>query len=199
MRRLTGLQVPLAIAGASLLAAAYGDAGRLGLRWDREAIAGGELWRLVTGHFVHLNLGHFVLNLAGLVLVWVLVGTRYRALGWWIVTILCIAAMDIGFLLFDPRLSWYVGLSGLLHGLLLAGTVGRLREAPFESAVLTLVVALKLAYEQYAGPLPGSEASAGGPVVVDAHLYGAIAGTAAGAVSLLYNARPLRKSAGRIE
>lgn len=199
MRRLTGSQVPLAIAAASLVAAALGEPGRLGLRWDREAIAGGELWRLVTGHFVHLNLGHFVLNLAGLVLVWVLVGTRYRPLGWWIVTILCLAAMDAGFWLLDPRLSWYVGLSGLLHGLLLAGTVGRLREAPLESAVLTLAVALKLAYEQYAGPLPGSEVSAGGPVVVDAHLYGALAGTAAGAAALLYNARPLRRSAGRVE
>lgn len=199
MRRLTAAQVPLAIAGASLLAAAFGGAGRLWLRWDREAVAGGELWRLVTGHFVHLNPGHLLLNLAGLVLVWLLVGSRYRPLGWWAVTVLCVAAMDGGFWFLDPRLSWYVGLSGLLHGLLLAGTVGRLREAPLESAVLTLAVAGKLAYEQYAGPLPGSEASAGGPVVVNAHLYGAVAGAAAGAVTLLYNARPLRRSAGRIE
>lgn len=200
MRRVTLLQVPLAIAGASLVAAALGDAGRLWLRWDREAIAAGEWWRLVTGHFVHLNLGHFVLNLAGLALVWVLVGDRYRPLGWWIVIAVSVAGMDAGFWFLDPGLSWYVGLSGLLHGLLMAGTVDRLREAPLESAVLALVVTAKLAYEQYAGPLPGSETSTGGPVVVNAHLYGAIAGAAAGLVTLLYNARPLRtRTPRRIE
>ncbi len=190
MRRITEWQVPLAIAGASLCAATLGGAGRLWLRWDREAIAAGEWWRLATGHFVHLNPGHLALNLAGLALVWVLAGGRYRPLGWWLVVALSLAVMDAGFWYLDPNLAWYVGLSGLLHGLLLAGAVDRLREAPLESTVLTLLVAAKLAYEQYAGPLPGSEASTGGPVVVNAHLYGAIAGIFAGAASLA--ARTLR-------
>jgi len=39
-----------------------------------------------------------------------------------------------------------------------------------------LLLGLKLAWEQLAGPLPGSEALSGGPVVVDAHLYGTSAG-----------------------
>lgn len=193
MRRITEWQVPLAIAGASLCAAALGGAGRLWLRWDREAIAAGEWWRLATGHFVHLNLGHLALNLAGLALVWVLAGGRYRPLGWWLVVALSLALLDAGFWYLDPNLAWYVGLSGLLHGLLLAGTVDRLREAPLESTVLTLLVSAKLVYEQYAGPLPGSEASTGGPVVVNAHLYGAIAGIFAGAASLA--ARTLRARA----
>lgn len=192
MRRVTQLQVPLAVAAASLAAAALGSAGRLWLRWDREGIAAGEWWRLVTGHFVHLGPGHLLLNLAGLALVWALVGDRYRPAGWWLVVVLCLAGMDAGFRFLDSGLSWYVGLSGLLHGLLMAGTLDRLRAAPLESAVLALLVAGKLAYEQFVGPLPGSETSAGGPVIVNAHLYGAIAGATAGAASLLYNARPLR-------
>lgn len=185
MRRLTRWQVPLAVGTASLLTAVLGGAGRLWLRWDREAIAAGEFWRLVTGHIVHLNPGHLVLNFAGLALVWVLVGGRYRPLGWCLVIAFSVAVMDAGFWFLDPGLAWYVGLSGLLHGLLMAGTVDRLRDAPVESAVLGLLVIGKLAWEQYAGPLPGSEASSGGPVVVNAHLYGAIAGTLAGAASLL--------------
>lgn len=198
MRRVTRWQVPLVIAAASALVALLGGAGRLWLRWDREAIADGELWRLVTGHFVHLNPGHLVLNLAGLALVWVLVGGGYRALAWWLVIAFSVAVMDAGFWFLDPGLSWYVGLSGLLHGLLLAGTVDRLRDAPIESAVLGLLVIGKLAWEQYAGPLPGSEASAGGSVVVNAHLYGAIAGTLAGAASLVIrrNGPPLEPAIG---
>lgn len=202
MRRVTRVQVPLAIAAASIVAAVFGSAGRLLLRWEREAIAGGEWWRLVTGHFAHLNLGHLALNLAGLALVWMLVGGRYRPLGWWLVIAVCLATMDAGFWFIDSHLSWYVGLSGLLHGLLLAGTVDRLREAPLESAVLGLLVAAKLAWEQYAGPLPGSEASTGGPVVVNAHLYGAVAGAAAGAVTLIVRAFIMpghSAGAGRIE
>ncbi len=202
MRRVTRVQVPLAIAAASIVAALFGSAGRLLLRWEREAIAGGEWWRLVTGHFAHLNLGHLALNLAGLALVWMLVGGRYRPLGWWLVIAVCLATMDAGFWFIDSHLSWYVGLSGLLHGLLLAGTVDRLREAPLESAVLGLLVAAKLAWEQYAGPLPGSEASTGGPVVVNAHLYGAVAGAAAGAVTLIVRAFIMpghSAGAGRIE
>jgi len=42
----------------------------------------------------------------------------------------------------------------------------------------------KLAYEQLYGALPGSAATAGGPVIVDAHLYGSIAGIIA-AVAIL--------------
>ena len=38
----------------------------------------------------------------------------------------------------------------------------------------------KLAYEQLLGPLPLSSATSGGQVVVDAHLYGALAGALMG-------------------
>ena len=57
--------------------------------------------------------------------------------------------------------------------------IGLLAEFRRDLALSTLVLlgfAAKIIFEQIYGPLPGSEQSAGGPVVVDAHLYGAIAG-----------------------
>jgi membrane associated rhomboid family serine protease len=66
--------------------------------------------------------------------------------------------------------------------LLAAGVVGGYSKARAESLVLALVLLGKLAYEQIAGPLPGSEQSTGGAVVVVAHLYGAIAGVVAAAI-----------------
>lgn len=188
MRRTGGWQVPLLLAAASTAAALAGGAGQGALRFERDAIAAGELWRLVTGHLVHLGASHLVLNLAGLLLVWLLVGDRHSRLRWWLIVGFSLAVIDAGFWFLDPELSWYVGLSGLLHALLMAGAAAGLRDATLESAVLVVLVLGKIAFEQIAGPLPGSEAAAGGPVVVNSHLYGAIAGLLAGAASLLASA-----------
>ena len=93
-----------------------------------------------------------------------------------------IAAIDLGLWLGSPQLAWYVGLSGLLHGMLAAGIVAGLAHRNSEALILAVVVAGKLAWEQFAGPLPGSEATSGGAVIVDAHLYGVIGGALVAAV-----------------
>ena len=164
------------VLGALILLLA-GDAGREWLRFDRSGIAAGELWRLLTGHLVHLGISHTVLNLAGLVLVWFLVGRAYTWKQWLWIMAGSIAAIDLGLWFGAPSLEWYVGLSGLLHGMLAAGIVAGLVDRSGEAAILALVVAGKLAWEQLAGPLPGSEGTSGGAVIVDAHLYGVIGGT----------------------
>ncbi len=163
------------VLGALILLLA-GDTGREWLRFDRSGIAAGELWRLLTGHLVHLGVSHTVLNLAGLVLVWFLVGRAYTWKQWLWIMAGSIAAIDLGLWFGAPSLEWYVGLSGLLHGMLAAGIVAGLAARSGEAAILAVVVAGKLAWEQLAGPLPGSEGTSGGAVIVDAHLYGVIGG-----------------------
>jgi rhomboid family GlyGly-CTERM serine protease len=79
-------------------------------------------------------------------------------------------------LLFDPGLDWYVGLSGVLHGLFAAGALRHWRERPAAAALMLAVLAGKLLWEQLLGPLPGTSSVAGGPVIVDAHLFGALGG-----------------------
>lgn len=176
LRRIAHWQVPLVFALASVLAAAFGDDGRAFLRYDHPAIAAGEYWRLLTGHFVHLGYQHLLLNLAGLLLVWLLVGRHHNTRQWYAVSATSVAIMSLGFWLLDPDMRWYVGLSGLLHGLLLAGGITGMRSLPGESSVICAVVVGKLLYEQLVGPLPGSESVAGGTVIVNAHLYGAVGG-----------------------
>ena len=51
-----------------------------------------------------------------------------------------------------------------------------LKTRRWDAWILLMLVIIKLAYEQLWGPMPGSESTAGGKVVVDAHLYGAIFG-----------------------
>ena len=44
------------------------------LQYQRHAIEHGQVWRLLTGHWVHLGATHFLLNLFGLLLLWQIIG-----------------------------------------------------------------------------------------------------------------------------
>ena len=173
--------VPGTVVMIALALMLSGDSGRDPLRFDRGSIAAGEFWRLLSGHFVHLGVTHTLLNLAGLVLVWFLVGRAWTWRQWLLLMAASVAAIDLGLWLGSPQLEWYVGLSGLLHGMLAAGIVAGLADRNYEALVLALVVTGKLAWEQFDGPLPGAEATSGGAVIVDAHLYGVIGGAVAAA------------------
>lgn len=150
------------------------------LRYDRVAIAGGEVWRLITGHLVHLGAAHLAVNVAGLALVALLVG-RYLSLRAWAATFfLCCLTTAGGLLWLSPDVRWYVGLSGVLHGLLVAGAARAAQRGPerlFNTLVLAIVAA-KLGWEQFFGAVPGTSRLAGGSVIVDAHLFGAVGGLA---------------------
>lgn len=171
--------VPLALASLGLLSQLVCVSGRGLLRFDRAQIEAGEWWRLVTGHLVHLGTSHMLLNVAALLLLWWLVGAGLSVASWLLVVASSLAFIDAGLWFLDPHLSWYVGLSGLLHGLFAAGLIVRFRIAPVESLLLAGLLAAKIMFEQLFGPLPGSEASAGGAVIVNAHLYGAVGGVVA--------------------
>jgi rhomboid family GlyGly-CTERM serine protease len=160
-----------------------GDSGRELLRYERAAVLQGEYWRLLTGHFVHGSAQHLLLNAVGLGLIAALFPREYSAPAWLLILASSIVTIDLGFVFLKPQLQWYVGLSGVLHGALAAGALGWWRhESRALALVLSAVLVGKLAWEQWHGALP---LSGDMPVVVDAHLYGAIGGALAGAALLL--------------
>ncbi len=173
-RRCWGGVAALAVV-AVLLESGGGEVRGL-LAWDRTAIGAGDWWRLLSGHLVHLGWSHLLLNLAGLAVVAWVVGGAYACWRWLLIAGLSVAVIDAGFWLLDPQLEWYVGLSGVLHGLLVAGLLPGVLARDREALVLAACVVAKLAWEQLVGPLPGSAESAGGNVIVNAHLYGAVGG-----------------------
>ena len=178
----TGWAVAGTIALAALSLQLGGAAARDALMYDRLRIAGGEIYRRASGHLVHLDWRHLSLNLAGLVLVWALVGSRFRVFQWLVIIAASAAIIDGAFWWLLPELRWYVGLSGVLHGLLVAGAIGLYRERRAEAIVLLAVVAVKLAYESLVGPMPGSSDAIGGNVITEAHLYGALGGAVAAVI-----------------
>jgi rhomboid family GlyGly-CTERM serine protease len=167
---------PVIYISLSVLVMLAGDMGKEALRYDRVWIGQGEAWRLISGHFAHLGWSHLALNSAGLLLVWFLVGGAYSLRSWLLIVGVTLATMDAGFWFLNPDLYWYVGMSGLLHGLLAAAIVTRLQNIDTETVILLLLLIAKISWEQFSGPVPGSESTSGGPVVVDAHLYGALGG-----------------------
>src|SRR5262245_47371057 len=117
----------LAACGLLLLPELAGDAGRLVLRYERAGLAAGQWWRLVAAHVVHLDLEHATLNSLGLVLMWALFVRDYKPGQWALIVLSAITAIDAGLWLRDSTVTWYVGSSGALHGVMAAGTLAHLR------------------------------------------------------------------------
>jgi rhomboid family GlyGly-CTERM serine protease len=170
--------LPAALAVPALLACG-GERWRSWLQYDRAGLAAGQWWRLLSGHLVHLSLPHLLLNLAGMVLLWMLFAREYSTRQWLIIVALSIAAIDAGLWWLQPTVLWYVGASGVLHGVWAAGawaqiTGGRpTARATLGSAAPMLLLLAKLIYEHVSSrsALIGSI-----PVVLVAHAYGAAGG-----------------------
>jgi len=152
----------------------------------RRALAAREPWRLLTGHFVHLGFLHALLNCVALVLVGRLFADRLTARGFFGILGIAPILISILFLVAIPDLHWYRGLSGVLHALFFAGcvvwiaaTTGRARWLPI--AALIGGTAKVLIEQPSDGSFPIHEFLRAA-VVPQAHLIGAIVGTAAGLV-----------------
>jgi rhomboid family GlyGly-CTERM serine protease len=167
-----------------------GDEGRLLLRYERALVAQGQWWRLLTGHIVHLGWTHLALNLMGLALMWALFFPDYSVRGWLVILSCSLVTIDAAFFFIERDVRWYVGLSGLLHGVMAAGTIAYVRRREPGAWVLVPFLIGKLIYEQLVGTMPYSLDSAGGPVVVDAHLYGVL-GAVIGVLALRWRHHPL--------
>src|SRR5688572_3055038 len=165
-----------------LMFAAGGDPMRELGRWERDAIETGEYWRLVSGHLVHLGIGHLWPNLAALAVIGLLFGDVFGNLDWVRIGAASVAAIDLGLYMLNPDVSWYVGLSGVLHGYVAAGALALIARGERLGVVLSVGVGAKLIFEQVVGPVPFTAASVGGPVVVAAHLYGVVGALLAEAV-----------------
>jgi len=146
------------------------------LRYERAAIAGGQWWRLLTAHLVHLDARHALFNAAGLALLWALFARVYSGWRWLFALVLVIAAVDAGLWFISSGLRWYVGASALLHGVFACGAIAMIRTGDRMGWIALVVFVAKLAWEQWQGALPLTA----GPVVTASHLYGAAGGMLAG-------------------
>lgn len=166
------------------------DTVKLTLEYNRLAIANGQLWRLFSGHLLHSNFYHLLLNLAGLFVIMLLhAPLTHRLAFYWQIIILSLAT-SIGLWFFASHIGIYVGLSGILHGVLCFGAVLDIRQGYRSGWLILLGLVTKLAYEHYHGPDVELAAIIAAEVAIEAHLFGAIAGLLLGL--LLFTRTPCR-------
>lgn len=172
--------LPLVLVLVFLALYAGGDAVVARLRYERHAVLAGEWWRLVSGHLVHADFRHLGWNLLGVALVWALFGRDFNRAEWLLILLASTVSTDLGFLVVDRSVGWYLGFSGVLHGCMAAGLVAWLARG--RDAMTLCVAALfagKLIWESAVGPLPFAGGSISVPVLHQAHLYGAVGGALA--------------------
>lgn len=146
------------------------------LLYDRQLIEQGQWWRLFSAHFVHLGATHFAMNAIGLLLIAIYFSSQSNGRRWLTLSTVSALVISAGVYVFSKDVEIFGGLSGLLHSYLFAFTIANWRTARFESGILFIVMSAKIIYEFFSGDSIGTEEFIGGPVLIQAHVLGAITG-----------------------
>jgi rhomboid family GlyGly-CTERM serine protease len=154
-------------------------------QFDRNAVAGGELGRLLSAHLVHWSREHFLLNLGVFCLLGILYERRLGKLFPWLL-LACGSAVGLSVLVLAPEFSIYRGFSGVDSGLFLAALAleGSRPRSSLTSRLLigtaSVVFLTKLAFEGVSGEWLFTTTHCGdlGEPVPVAHISGALAAAA---------------------
>ena len=169
--------LPITIAFIVTFIGLFGSDVQLWLRFDRNAILSGEVWRIFTGHLAHLSWLHLLFNVIMLGIIWGLFDRFLPAKRWLHVMLFSGFGISLLLLVVDSNIYYYVGLSGVLHAMFIVGCLYDLRiTGRWDAKLLLALLIIKLLWEQLVSPLPLSEKLIGGSVVIDAHLFGAFMG-----------------------
>lgn len=135
-----------------------------------------EFWRLITATFCHTNFNHLIMNVIGLVVILSLFIDTYKKTS--PIALILFSSVFIGVALFilEPDIIWYVGLSGVLHALFSYGVACDLQQRNKWGIGLAIGLLAKISYEQIFGAQQSTIELIDAPVLINAHLYGAIAG-----------------------
>lgn len=143
-----------------------------------------QIWRLLTGHFVHTNYWHFGLNIAGLWLTWLLFAEYFKCIP--LTLVLSFSTIGLSLVLFYTlnlqNITWYAGLSGTLHGLFAFALVLDITKKRVTTYIMIAFGVGKLVFEQMGGSTQSTADLIGANVAINGHLWGAVLGVVAGSM-----------------
>lgn len=191
-----------ALAGAALILLLQSMPAVLPALEYRRAALAAEPWRLLTGHLVHVNWTHALVNAVAWVVLASLFAPQLDARRQSLSLALGAAFISLALAGGYPSIAWYRGASGALHALFFAGAVtavgASLRRQPRRPALLPLALLvggwIKVALEQPGGSATPHAEWLAATTVPQAHLLGALAGTLLGLLFAAGVTRPPRLS-----
>jgi rhomboid family GlyGly-CTERM serine protease len=143
----------------------------------RSEITNGAVWRVLSGQLVHHNAIHLLLNIAGLMIVWLIGGREYPGLRFVLMSL--IVAVFTGCLLYfcEPQLHYYLGFSGALHGVAVVIATRLMARGLAIGYLLGMAIIVKLTWEYVSTDAIASTAALIGlRVATEAHFWGAVSG-----------------------
>ncbi|MGD9888762.1 MAG: rhombosortase [Halothiobacillaceae bacterium] len=146
--------------------------GGLGLwQYSRPAIIDGHMWRVLSGHFVHLNSTHLAMNALGLMAIVSVWGSRLGGARPLWLSIGISLGISLSLWWSEPQLLYYAGASGVLHGLFVAGIVlAHDLSLRFRLLAAAALIGKLITETQFN---TGSAELIGAPVIHAAHQWGA--------------------------
>ena len=153
------------------------------LQYDRWAIQGGQIWRLVTGHWTHTSFDHLLLDVVTF-LALAIVCQRFDRRAFYRAITASLVLIPLALWTLQPALGTYRGLSGIDSALFVLATLllyrnarsDRLPWARWPAGLALLLFAAKVAFELGTGQALFLQGSAQLTVVPLAHLAGALSG-----------------------
>lgn len=146
------------------------------LDYNRELIINGQFWRVISGNFNHTNIYHLILNISALAVISGLHYRYYSGTAYLSLILLLSAGVGIGIFWLSPSTGLYVGLSGVLHGLIIVGAVIDVTQRYYSGYILILGTIIKVINEQmFNSPIEISQLIEA-KVLTEAHLYGLVTG-----------------------
>lgn len=165
---------------AAMLAAQWLPGAAELLSYDREAVARGELWRLVTGHLVHYSWGHLTNSVLVLLPAAWLIESR-RGSDLLFLALSAAGCVGMALVLTEPDIAEYRGASAIGLALLVYAALGGLhgdRRWRRVCQVLLAAVIAKLLAETTGWQWRDWQAGAGFVPVASSHAVGAATGVA---------------------
>lgn len=133
-----------------------------------------EFWRILTGHLIHLNWKHLLINSLGLILCMAITSPPWSIKQWFNYHLLLACGISLLFTIETLKLEWYVGYSGILSGIYVLAALDLYKREKIIAVLICAIIGIKIVLEQSGNFVATSNEFIGAPVIVDAHLYGAL-------------------------